>query len=62
MSFDKVSLFVNTCYNRGNKALLMTAMYGKALTSTEKDELLTCSRIAKAKVARAQQRGVTCVL
>lgn len=60
MSLDKVSLFVNTCYNRGNKALLLTSQYGKALTNAQKDELLTCSRIAKRKAEQSKIRGALC--
>lgn len=61
MSLDKVSLFVNTCHNRGNKALLMAHVYGAALTNAQKDELLTCRRIAKRKDEQSKIRGAVCV-
>lgn len=58
MNTDLASLFISTCYNRGNKALAMTYLYGKRLTASEKDELLICSRIAKRRM-QALQQGVT---
>lgn len=60
MNTDLSSLFISTCYNRGNKALVTTYLYGKRLSASEKDELLTCSRIAKQRLQVLQQRGAVC--
>mgnify|MGYP003385934591 FL=1 len=49
---ESATVFHGVISSRGNKHLLYAYCYNKALTASEKDEILICSRITKAKLGK----------
>jgi len=65
MNLDEVSAYVSAI-NRRNGAiegafLVLAPAYGAKLSATQRDEILTCRRIARSKAERAKRRGAACV-